>query len=129
MFIKTADKWEAIRAFINMWLKDKTLYCNACGDAYYKELFPCCDTPQIGTNLDHVKGVIEQNKIRRAECRDDHAANKTNTMRWGVSLPSRLYQDLERYCQKTNNQKLFENPKEMRTFARKFKIFAIPERI
>jgi len=171
MFIKTADKWEAISAFINTWLKDRALYCNNCGFPFvaccekpriafmelerpeeikendvvvevrkkiirtwgcrncWEEFNPCCDNPQIGMNKDHVKGVIEQNKIRRRTRANEHASNKTKTMRWAVSLPTKLYQDLNRYCQTSGQQKLFENPEEMREFARRFKVFAIPERI
>jgi hypothetical protein len=129
MLIKTQNKWDACRAFINTWLLDKTVYCNSCNLDYSPATFPCCDTPELGVNADHTINVIKQNRERQKVLKNSLGTNNTKTMRWAVSLPPRLYFDLEAYFKKTSHQKLFVNPKEMRTFARKFKMFAIAERI
>jgi len=133
MLIQTTNKMDCIKAFINMWIKDPTWYCNTCGSRYGVEQpkppFTCCEEPQIGRNIDHTKGVIEQNKKIRETRNNDFGSNNAKTIRWGVSLPPALLADLERYFRKHYDMKLFETPEEMQQFARKFPVFATCKRV
>jgi len=122
------NKWKVARDFVNLWLKDGTVYCNTCGSNYIKGV-PCCDDPCVGRNIDITKAVIEQNKDLRATRKNDFASDKKKTIRFGVSLPPKLYSDLERFFQREWHEKLFNNPKEMRDFAREMPMFSIPKKI
>lgn len=117
----------AIRAFINEWLKVPTLYCNNCGMNYFDGM-KCCDDPQIGNNRQVVEALILQNKDIRNSTLKDTAASLGNNMRFGISMPPKLLNDLERYF-KQYNEKLFNNKKEMRLFMKHFPMFCIPEKI
>lgn len=128
-FIKTKNKWEAAQAFIATWLKDEMYYCNNCDADYDPYLFPCCENPQVGRNLDHMYGLIKQNKEMQKTRINEYASTKKKQLRWGISIPPRLFFALEAYFRKTADQKLFENTKELHSFMRKFKQFTIPEKI
>ena len=128
-FVNTYDRWEAAHAFINTWLKDQSKYCNNCGADYFPDLPYCCEKPQVGRNVDHTVGLIKQNAELRKMSRNVHASNETKTMRWGVSLPPRLFQALNSYFQQHLGHKLFAEKKDLREFAKRFKAFSIPERI
>jgi len=129
MIIQTRNKWDAIRAFINLWLKDQKQYCNYCGKAFSTEHYPCCENPQIGRNIDHTKGIIKQNKERQETAKNVYGANDAMNLRFAVSLPPRLLFDLEKYVEGTGNGKLFNNITELHEFAREFKVFCVPEKI
>lgn len=125
---------DAIRAFINMWLKDPTWYCNNCGKKYGLGLSPkppfnCCTEPQVGRNIDHTKGIIKQNAEIRKSRKNDFASNNTKDMRWGVSLPPTLIHDLEKYFRKTYDEKLFENREELHKFMKEFPAFRTCTRV
>jgi hypothetical protein len=128
-FAKTTDKWTAAHAVINTWLKDQSLYCNNCGADYYEEFFPCCENPQVGRNIDHTKGLIDQNKEMRKIAQNEFSATPTKQMRLGVSLPPRLYHILNKYFKQTLNEPLFKDKKQMHEFMRRFRQFTIAERI
>lgn len=128
MLIKTKDKWTAAHAIINVWLKDKTIYCGDCDADYKKEFFPCCDEPILGTNYEHTKAIVEALKDAQKNLVNEYASNKKKTFRSTVKLPKRLYNMLDRYYKK-HNTRLFENEIEMRQFARKFKQFCVPIRV
>jgi hypothetical protein len=131
MLIKTTDKWTAVQAFINTWLKDQTLYCNHCGMLFDKNFFPCCENPQVGSNIDHTMGLIKQNKEMSKMRLNEFASTKKKTMRWGVSIPPKLLHDLEKYLKSTSgdDEKLFNNNKELHQFMRRFPVFKIPEKV
>lgn len=129
MLIKTNDKWEALHAFINTWLKDGTQYCNICNSNFRPDLGPCCDEPQIGTNLSITTALIKQNREHTKTRRNQFATNQTKTMRWGVSLPPRLYHDANRYFKNHGYKGLFEDDYDLRNFMRKFKSFRIAESV
>ena len=101
------------------------LHCKNC-DA---EIWQCCENPQIGTNKDHTYALIKQNKEMAKNRLRDTASNETKTMRWGISLPPRLYHALDRYFEVSFKEKLFNDKKQMHEFMRKFKQFCIPERV
>jgi hypothetical protein len=130
MIRTTNNKWLALKAFINgIWLKDQNYYCNYCGRDYVKGEPSCCENPQIGRNIDHCRGLIKQNKeIQNSRLRET-ASNETKTMRWGISIPPRLYHDAEQYFKKQHNEKLFNDNKELRAFMKEFKCFTIPSKI
>lgn len=127
--INKITKWDLARDFINTWLKDPTLYCNNCDNDYSKVCPKCCDNPQMGDNLKHTYSLIQALKDIRATRANEFAANKSKTMRWGLSLPPRLYHALNRYFLTTQGTKLFDNKKEMHQFAKKFPQFKVPEKI
>jgi len=129
MLIKTGTKWKAARAFLNLWLKDKSLYCNWCGKTYNEKEFPCCEQPQVGSNLDHTRGIIRQNQAFRNSRNNDTATTKDKSLRWGVSMPPALMTALEKYFMKEYNEKLFKNVEELHQFMREFPVFRIPKKV
>lgn len=129
MLIKTNDKWEALKAFINTWLKDKTLYCNYCNQDYKPELGPCCDSPQIGTNISVTSALIKQNREHTKSRMNEFASSKDKTMRWGVSIPVRLYHDANNYFKMHGEKGLFNDNNDLRKFMKKFRAFRIAEKV
>ena len=101
MLIRSNNKMDCIRAFINLWLKDPTWYCNCCGRKYGAEQpkppFTCCEEPQVGRNVDHTRGVIKQNEETRKTRKNVYGATDKMNMRMGVSMPPALLSDLEKY--------------------------------
>ena len=129
MLVKfTDDKWKACHAIMNVWLKDKTVYCGNCNANYDENNFPCCEDPVLADNWGHCKAIIDGIKDQKKELTNEYASNKKKNFRSTVKLPRRLLQVLEQYFKKYN-QKLFDNPKEMRQFARRFKQFKVPVRL
>lgn len=120
-FIKLNNKLDAIRAVINTWLKDQTIYCNHCGldSKYFLVDESCCENPQVGRNIDHMMGGIKQNRILRDVAKNEYGSNKDKTMRFAVSLPPRLLMTLEEYFDK-HNEKLFNNQDELHKFMKEF---------
>ncbi len=118
-------KYAELRKFINAWLRQQQVYCNNCGIPYHGEI--CCEHPEIGKNIDHCWAVICQNKARKKD--SGTAANVTNTMRLGISIPPSLLNALERFSREVLGEKLFVNTKDMRGFMKAFPQFTIPERI
>lgn len=120
---------KAARHILNLLLKSDRKYCNDCGKEYDKENFPCCDNPQVGRHLDHVKGIIKQNAELRKERANDFASNKEKTLRWGISLPPYLFREWEEVFQRTQGEKLFRTDKnykkDFKQFIKEFKQFAI----
>lgn len=130
MLIKTNNKWEALHAFINTWLKDPTVYCNVCNADYKPHLGPCCDSPELGTNLDITRAVVTQNREYTKSRMNSYAANKDNTMRWGISMPPRLYQSANMYFKNHGYPKgLFGDNKDLKAFMKKFRAFRIAEKV
>lgn len=130
MLVKTSDKWEALHAFINTWLKDPTLYCNICGSDYKPHLGQCCSEPQIGTNLQVTKAVIAQNREHTKTRANPFASDKTKNLRWGISIPPRLYESANRYFKQHGYEKgLFSDDGDLKAFMRKFPYFRIAEKV
>ena len=128
MLIRTKNKWTACHALINVWLRDKTIYCGNCDSDYDKESFPCCEEPVLGVNFDHTKAIVEAIKDQKKTLLNEYASNKKKNFRSTVKLPRRLYHLLNQYFKK-HHTKLFENEVEVRQFARKFKQFKVPIRL
>ena len=130
MLIKIPNKEQAFRAVINVWLADKTKYCNNCG---IKEsdvsMTVCCEDPQIGTNFDVTKAIVVQNAYIRETRRNDFASTKDKSLRFGVSLPPALYTVLDNYKKMNNQVGLFQEDGEMVWFAKKFPMFATCKRV
>lgn len=129
MLLKTKSKMLAARSMLNVLLKDNTKYCNWCGSTYSKETFPCCDNPQVGKHIDHIRGIIRQNKAVRETRKNDFASTDTKQWRWGISLPPKVYQIWDLCFKKSFGCKLFETKEDMASFCKEFKMFAIPKRI
>lgn len=128
MLIKTENRREAYQALINTLLKDNTRYCNTCGKNYNINHMPCCEDPQIGTNLDITKAVIEQNKWLRETAANDYASTKDKTLRFGISVPQYLYAALDNYERKYG-RKFLTSDADVVWFAKNFPQFAIPRRV
>ena len=129
MLIKTTDdKWKAAHCIINVWLKDKTIYCGNCDANYDKATFPCCDDPVLTDNYGHTKAIVDAIKDQKKTLINEYASNKKKNFRSTVKLPRRLYHTLNQYFRKYKT-KLFENEIEVRQFARKFKQFKVPIRL
>jgi hypothetical protein len=88
----------------------------------------CCEEPAFGRNIDHCKGVIEQNKRSKEGLFKDTASSDKSTMRYAISLPERLLSDLEEYFRK-HGEKLFNNSGELHSFMKEFPMFAVPRRV
>lgn len=130
MLIKTTNKMDCIRAFINTWIKDKSRYCNNCGFPYFPNMTePCCTDMQFGNNMQIVEALILQNKDRKMMQFNDFGASKGKTFRNAISLPPKLLKDLETYFKENYNEKLFENNTELHKFMKEFPMFTIARRI
>ena len=105
--------------------KAVVLHCKNCG----AEIWQCCENPQIGTNKDHTYALIKQNKEIVKVARNEFASNEGKNMRFGLSLPPRLFQDLNKYFQTTYEKKLFNTKEELREFMKRFPAFKIAEKI
>lgn len=122
---------EAIKAFVNTWLKDNTFYCGNCGEElmpHFHKYEPCCENMQMGRNKDHVFGIIKQNKETMAKQNNEFGSNEEKSFRFGASLPPKLLQDLEIYF-KGYGEKLFNNNKEFRAFLKEFPAFKVCQKI
>jgi len=135
MLIKTNDRWKPVEAFINMWLKDDTLYCNNCGLPFHDikdksgKWEPCCENPELGTNWSITKRIIEENKELRKTRKNQYASTDKKDFRFKTRIPPKLYHDLTRYFEKEFKQKLFRDKKDATVFARKFPVFRVPDRL
>ena len=118
-------KYAELRKFINQWLREQHVYCNNCGLPFFGAV--CCEHPEIGKNIDHCWAVICQNKARRHG--SGTAANLSNTMRLGLSIPESLLKALEKFSREKLGEKLFVNQEDMRGFMKAFPQFVIAERI
>ena len=109
-------------------MRDPTIYCNCCGNEYVKELMPCCDDPQIGTNKTLLKMMIEENNHIRAGLADEYAANQSFNMRWGIRILPRLLNEMEKYFRQYG-EKVFNNDKELTQFMKDYPYFCIPKKV
>jgi hypothetical protein len=125
MLIKTPNKELAFRAVINTWLKDKTLYCNNCGKDFdpEKDSPLCCDLPHIGRNIDHCKGIINQNKEISKTRLNEFGSNQDKNIRFGLSLPPSLFNVLDNFKKMHNQPGLFKEEGEINWFMKKFPEF------
>lgn len=129
MLLKTKSKMLAARAMLNVLLKDNTKYCNWCNADYSLDTFPCCENPQVGRHIDHLRGIIRQNKAIKETRKNELATTDNKTLRWSISLPPRIYQIWDLCFRKSFDCKLFETKEDMAHFCREFKMFTIPRRI
>lgn len=129
MLIKTNKKEDALKAAINTWLKDSTKYCNECNEDYNPTTFPCCEKPMILDNLQATQLIIRQNKLTQESRANDFAQTQDKSMRWGVSMPPRLYYMLERYVKAHGDKGLFVEKDDITWFMKKFPQFKIPKKV
>lgn len=128
MLIKTKNKVDFLKSYINSWVKDKSKYCNNCGMPF-NGVIACCDNPHIVNNATVTKLIIEQNRRLAKTRKNDYASIDDKSMRQTISLPPKLYRDLEKKCRNDYDEKLFKNNKELHKFMREFPEFTIPKRI
>jgi hypothetical protein len=130
MLIKINNKWEAVHAVINTWLKDKRKYCNNCGKDYVPELGACCNDPAVMTNFDVCLGIIRQNRETQKSRSNDFASTKDGNLRWGVSLPPDLLRTLDGYMKSHGHKKgLFEEVSDLNKFMKKFPQFCVAKKV
>ena len=60
---------------------------------------------------------------------NDYAANKSMTMRWGISMLPKLYMDLETFFEKNYKEKLFNDDKELKQFMHDFPMFRVCKKV
>lgn len=115
---------------MTMMLKDRRVYCNNCGARHESRtlIHPCCESPQVGDNIDHTKAVIKQNRIIRDSRKNDYASNDAKTLRWGISMPRWMYLALDEYERK-HERRLFNTDADITWFAKNFPQFSIPQKI
>lgn len=132
MIVRSTNKWDACKAYINTWLKDPRWYCNSCGKNYGydrpKAPFVCCEDPQVGRNIDHTRGVVKQNKAIRESRKNDFASDDKKTIRYGLSLPPALMRDLEKYFVQYG-EPFLRDSNEMAQFMKAFPQFTTCRRI
>ena len=131
MLVKVDKKEDIVRNAINMWLKDDSVYCNNCNVPYGEMPMPCCENPQVGRNIDHCRGVIVQNKAIRDTRKNAFASTTDKSIRWGLSMPPRLFHFLDTFFKTYTIEKqgIFKEDGELVWFAKKFPQFSIPERL
>jgi len=130
-FQRTNNKMLAIKAFINTWLKDDTLYCATCGEhwnADYHKFDSCCNDPKFGRNADHIRAIAKQNKETIELQANDTGTTEDKSIRYGASIPPKLYRDLEAYF-KSHGEKFLETPKELHEFLKEFPVFKVCEKV
>jgi hypothetical protein len=126
MFVKTTNRAEAYKQITNLLLQDNTLYCNNCGKKANGTI--CCEDPQIGTNADVAKAVAYQCRYLRETRANEHASNKSKTLRMGLQLPVFMYEALENY-EKSHGRKLIADDKDITFLMRTYPQFRIPRTI
>lgn len=119
---------KAARHVANLILKSDRLYCNNCGKEY-KEGQMGCENPQIGRHIDHVKGIIKQNKELQKERKNEIASNKNKSMRWGISIPPYFFREWETVFKRTQGEKLLGDNKDLHKFMKEFPAFKIAKKI
>jgi hypothetical protein len=137
MLIKVDQKEKVVRKAIDMWLKDPSIYCNWCGKQYegddvkYIPSNSCCESPQIGRNIDHCMAIIKQNRELRETRRNSFASTQDKSIRFAVSLPPTLLGFLDKFFRQFSDDKkgIFKEEGELTWFAKRFPQFTIPERV
>lgn len=129
VLIQNGNRDDAIRALINLWLKDKKLSCMYCSrNKYFEDCDTCHGKPLLATNKD----ILEQFNIEMQELRQTRAnkfaENKGGHMRMAVSMPSSLYAFLDTAMQSMYGEKLINDKYDLNWFMKNFgKYFQVPE--
>lgn len=116
--VKTTDRMVVIESIINNALKDRQKYCNCCDKDYDGTL--CCEDPQIGDNVDHVRALIIDNQIIRSRNKyETGKGSEKGAMRLAFRLPPRIYHILSTYF-KNYGEKFPKDTPELYRLMRKF---------
>lgn len=126
----TTCKETALRNFINLWVKDEEKYCNHCGMIYAPPpegivYDACCEKPHIGTNLEFLYLLIQDNKQIRESRANQFASNPDKSIRMGISITPRLMHDLEEFSINTLKEPLWKDQAEMNDFMNSFPEFRV----
>jgi hypothetical protein len=127
MLIQKGSREDAIRALINIWLKDKKLYCGWCGTEYTAQPDPCCERPYIADNSAVMKQFLKELREQREDLKNKFGSNKTKDLRLALSFPPGLLQFLEISFQSLYQEKLITKEYPITWFAKKFKMFTVPK--
>ena len=115
--IKARDKWDAAYDLLNLLLKDTERYCNMCGAKW--ETKPCCESPQIGSNLEHLTAVVQQNKTKIANQKNALGMSENKLMRSSIAMPPVLFNEWSGAFERLYGEKLFKTPKDLHKCMRK----------
>lgn len=129
MLIKSNNRTEAIRAVINEWLKDNTLYCDSCGKDYFSQRMPCCSSPYILNNFTAMKMIMDECREKKETNLKATAATKSNAMRFSVKMPERLLCTLDNYFKTYGEKGLFRDKRDLHSFMRNFHQLSTAERV
>ena len=124
--VTTKSKMEAAKAFINTWLKDKTLYCANCSRKW-KEV-RCCEAPYIVDNFTRVADFTQALKEQRSMLDNEFGASKGKNMRYSISMPAELMRALQKYFGTMYNEDFLVDKKEANEFMKMFPQFTACER-
>lgn len=125
-FIKTKNRLDVIESLINVALKDSTPYCNNCDKNY--DGSQCCDDPQVGTHIEHVKALIIDNELIKERNLHETGKSAEGTMRLAFRLPPRIYHILHNYF-KAYGEKFPKDTEELYALMKRFNKFCAVEKI
>ena len=126
-FVIDNSKMNAVKAFINTWLKDKTVYCAACGQDFNGT--GCCEAPHLTDRATRISEFIQANKEEQALQLNDYGASKDRNMRRAISMPAELFRDIETYFKSQYGEKFLDNKNEVRDFMKMFPQVSIARRV
>lgn len=127
MLVKNEDRRAAYNSVINTMLRDRTKYCNLCG-AKWVQGVRCCEEPEIGTNWDIARAVIEDCRYLRESAKDDHASFANKSMRLGIKLPVFIYEALENY-ERSHGRKFLDKEEDIMWMSKNFPQFSVPRKV
>jgi len=91
--------------------------------------FPCCENPQVGRHIDHLRGVIKENRMIRETRKNKFASTEDKSIRWGISLPPKFFKDLCDAFEKTYGEKLLRDNNDLHEFMKEFPPFCVCEEV
>jgi len=121
--VKDRSKMNAIRAFINEWLKDTSLYCANCMKPYRGPEYDCCDDKYIVDRCKRVADFVRANKDERELLFFETGASKSKSIRFSIRMPYELMKALQKYFKETYQEGFLDDKKEARLFMREFPQF------
>lgn len=119
-------KLKKAREFINLYLKDPTLFCKCCGAKYDGTV--CCEDPYIVDNMRDVMDYISANKETKSKLLNKFGSTKNKHMRFSIRMPKQLMRALQNMFRQYNEDFLVEVD-EAEKFMREFPQFSIAESI
>ena len=104
MIRQTDDKWLALKAWLNTWIKAHPDYITSC-----------IETAQTNKELQKI-------------AYNEFAATKSKTMRWALSIPPIVYRAIQLFEQ-TYSVSIFGSKKDLHRFMKEYPQFTVPKRV